>query len=167
MRAFIWLTETVSDWLARLSGVILGLMTVLILVEIFLWNTLETTTLIADEYSAYGLAAIIFLGAGYCLKQRGHIRITLLLGFLPARAAAIITCLSTAVTTVFMGYLWWYLLKMVLSAHRYGSTSGTLTNTPLWIPQAVMLVGAAGFLLQLAGTTAKTFQAINTGKEVV
>jgi TRAP-type C4-dicarboxylate transport system permease small subunit len=44
---------------------------------------LEKTTLIADEYSAYGLAAIIFLGAGYCLKEKGHIRITLVLGFCP------------------------------------------------------------------------------------
>jgi len=58
---------------------LLGLMSVLILVEIFLWNIFEATTLIADEYSAYGLATIIFLGSGYCLKEKGHIRITLVL----------------------------------------------------------------------------------------
>jgi len=147
--------------------VCLGLMTILILVEIFLWNVFTKTTLIADEYCAYGLAAIIFLGAGYCLKEKGHIRITLVLGFLPTRAAAAITCAATALTTGFMGYLWWYLFKMVSAAYRYDSTSGTLTNTRLWIPQAVMLIGAAGFLLQLAGTTLKTYQAISSGEEVV
>jgi len=167
MNAFIRLTESISDWLARISAVILGLMTVLILVEIFLWNTVEKTTLIADEYSAYGLAAIIFLGAGHCLKERGHIRITLVLGFLPDPVSRTITFLATALTTVFMGYLWWYLFKMVSSAYHYGSTSGTLTATPLWIPQGIMLVGAAGFLVQLAGTTAKTFRAIGTGEEAV
>ncbi len=75
--------------------------------------------------------------------------------------------MATGVTTLFMGYLWWYLLKMVRAAIRYNSTSGTLTNTPLWIPQVVMLIGAACFLLQLFATTLKTYEAIETGEEVV
>jgi TRAP-type C4-dicarboxylate transport system permease small subunit len=167
MDVLIRLTERVSDGMARVSAVILGLMTVLILLEIFLWNTVTRTTLIADEYSAYGLAAIIFLGAGHCLKERGHIRITLVLSFLPQRLSRVVTFLATAATTAFMGYLWWYLFLMVRSAYRYGSTSGTLTGTPLWIPQTLMLVGAGGLLLQLAGITLKTLRAIRTGEEAV
>jgi len=167
MNAVIGFVEKVSDWLARCSAVILGLLTVLILVEIFLWNVFEKTTLVADEYSAYGLAAIIFMGAGYCLKEKGHIRITLVLTFLPEKTTRWITFLATVLTTVFAGYLWWYLYKMVNSAYRYESTSGTLTNTPLWIPQTIMLVGAAGFVLQLAATSLRTYQAIKTGEEVV
>ena len=145
----------------------LGLMTILILVEIFLWNTLQKTTLIADEYCAYGLAAIIFLGAGYCLKEKGHIRITLVLGLLPDKMSRIITFLGSGITTIFMGYLWWYLFKMVKATLHYNSTSGTLTNTPLWIPQTVMLIGAAIFFIQVAAITAKTYQAIRTGEEVI
>jgi TRAP-type C4-dicarboxylate transport system permease small subunit len=167
MHRFVGLTEKLSDWMAGVSAVILGLMTILILVEILLWNTLSKTTLIADEYSAYGLAAIIFMGAGYCLKEKGHIRITLILGFLPIRLAAIVTCLASTVTTAFMGYLWWYLFLMVRATIRYHSTSGTLTQTPLWIPQTLMLAGATCFLIQLAGTTVKTFIAIGTKEEVV
>ena len=167
MKFFVHLIDSLSVWMARISGAMLGLMTILILVEIFLWNTLQKTTLIADEYCAYGLAAIIFLGAGYCLKEKGHIRITLVLGFLPDKLSGVVTCVATGVTTVFMGYLWWYLFKMVRSAVRYNSTSGTLTNTPIWIPQTLMLIGAACFLLQLFATTIKTYQAIETGEKVV
>lgn len=153
--------------MAGISAIILGLMTILILVEIFLWNTLQKTTLISDEYSAYGLAAIILLGAGYCLKEKGHIRITLVLGLLPEKLSRTIAFLATVVTTLFMGYLWWYLFKMVSATYRYNSTSGTLTNTPLWIPQAVMLFGALGFFIQFVGTTIRTYQAIETGEEVI
>ena len=167
MKFFVHLIDSLSVWMARISGAMLGLMTILILVEIFLWNTLQKTTLIADEYCAYGLAAIIFLGAGYCLKEKGHIRITLVLGFLSEKLSGVVTCLATGVTTAFMGYLWWYLFKMVRSAVRYNSTSGTLTNTPIWIPQTLMLIGAACFLLQLFATTIKTYQAIETGEKVV
>jgi len=160
-------TEWLSDWMSRISAVMLGLMALLILVEIFLWNVFTKTTLIADEYCAYGLAAIIFLGAGYCLKERGHIRITLVLSFLPERLSRVITFAATVLTTVFMGYLWWYLFRMVRGAFRYESTSGTLTNTPLWIPQTIMLIGAAGFFIQLVGMSLKTYQAISSGEEVV
>lgn len=167
MNKFVGWLDNLSGWMAGISAVILGLMTILILVEIAIWNAFEATTLIADEYSAYGLAAIIFLGAGFCLRDKGHIRITIILGFLPAKMARIITFGATAVTTMFMGYLWWYLYKMMRSAFRYGSTSGTLTGTPIWIPQLIMLIGAAVFLFQLFATTVKTYQAISTGEEIV
>lgn len=167
MDRLVTIIEHLSDWAARFSAVVLGLMSVLILIEIVLWNTVSKTTLIADEYSAYGLALIIFLGSGYCLKDGGHIRITLVLGLLPKGLARIITFIATTVTTIFFGYLWWYLLKMVQGTVRYQTTSGTLTNTPLWIPQTLMLLGAACFLIQLAATSIRTYQAIGSGEEVV
>ena len=167
MTSLIRFIGKLSDLMASLSAIILGLMAALILLEIFLWNTMEKTTLIADEYSAYGLAAIIFLGAGYCLKEKDHIRITLILGLLPARLNRLISFFATMLTTVFMGYLWYYLFLMVRSSIRYHSTSGTLTNTPLWIPQTLMLIGAFCFLLQLVATTLSCFQAITTGEEVL
>ena len=167
MNTIVRIIENLSDWIAKISAVTLGLMTILILVEIFLWNVFEKTTLIADEYCAYGLAAIIFLGAGYCLKEKGHIRITLVLGLLPEKVSRIITFLGSGITTIFMGYLWWYLFKMVKATVHYNSTSGTLTNTPLWIPQTIMLIGAACFFIQVVATTFKTYQAIGTGEEVI
>ncbi len=167
MNIFTRLANTLSGIAASVSAIILGLMTLLILVEITIWNLFEKTTLIADEYAAYGLAAIIFLGAGYCLREKGHIRITLVLGFLPEKLTRIIACLATWTTTGFMGYLWWHLLRIVQSAIRYESTSGTLTNTPLWIPQAVMLTGAAIFFVQLLAISIQTVSAIKTGEEVL
>ncbi len=167
MNKLIKFSDGLSDVMVKVSAVLLGLMTILILVEIFLWNTLQKTTLIADEYSAYGLAAIIFLGAGYCLNEKGHIRITLILEILPKTVSRFIVFIATVITTSFMGYVWWYLFKMVKSTYRYNSTSGTLTNTPIWIPQTIMLIGATCFFIQLVGTVLKTWQAIKTKEEVL
>ena len=61
----------------------------------------------------------------------------------------------------------WYLFKMVKSAIRYESTSGTLTHTPLWIPQAIMLLGAGVFFIQLVAMSIRTCQAIKTREEVL
>ena len=155
MLRLLTIIECLSDILAKLSALVLGLMTLLILVEIFLWNIFTKTTLIADEYSAYGLAALIFLGAGYTLKEKGHIRITLVLSRLPQRLALVVELLAGSTATIFVGYITWQLMRMTLSAWRYGSTSGTLTGTPLWVPQSLIVVGAAVFTLQMAVETMK------------
>jgi len=158
MSRILHFIDTLNDWLARGSAIILGLMTILILVEIGLWNTLKVTTLMADEYSAYGLAAIIFLGAGYTLKEKGHIRITLVLNLLPNRFASLITALATSGTTFFIGYLVWQLYRMTASTHHYGSTSGTLTATPLWIPQTIVVIGAVFFAVQMMAESLRAWQ---------
>ena len=158
MAYILRLIDTANDWLARGSAVILALLTILILVEIGLWNTLKVTTLVADEYSAYGLAAIIFLGAGYTLKEKGHIRITLVLNLLPKRLTALVTALASSGTLFFIGYLTWQLYRMTASAHRYGSTSGTLTATPIWIPQAIVVIGAGFFALQMLAEALRAWQ---------
>ena len=155
MQRLLTKIEHLSDVLAKLSALILGLMTLLILVEIFLWNIFNKTTLIADEYSAYGLAALIFLGAGYTLKEKGHIRITMIINLLPPRLALAVELLAGSTATLLVGYVTWQLMRMTLSAWHYGSTSGTLTGTPLWIPQALIVVGAAVFTLQMAVETVK------------
>lgn len=151
-----------SDWMANLSALALGLMSILVLVEITLWNTLEMTTLIADEYSAYGLAAIVFLGGGYTLKEGGHIKITLVLTLLPARAGTVLELIARTVSTALMGYLLYYLYLMVEATYRYGSTSGTLTATPLWVPQGIMLIGGGAFFLQLLAETLNAVQGVFT-----
>jgi len=154
--------EWINEWTARLSALVLGLMTVLILVEIFLWNVFSKTTLIADEYSAYGLAGLVFLGAGYTLKEKGHIRITLVLNLLPRFLARAIEFLAGVTATIFLGYITFQLYRMAASAFRYGSTSGTLTDTPLWIPQAVVVFGAAVFTLQMGLETLKLLPRIRS-----
>lgn len=149
--------DQINNVLAYLAAFILGASVLLILLEIFLWNVFEVSTIIADEYSAYGLAAIVFLGAGYTLKNNGHIRITLVVNHIPAVMSRFLKRLAVTTSTIFMGYLLYYLYKMIAGTMRYGSTSGTLTETPLWIPQTIMFVGAVALFFQLVALTIRTY----------
>ncbi len=155
MRYIISIIDRLSELLAKLSALILGLMTGLILLEIFLWNIFQKTTLVADEYSAYGLAALIFLGCGYTLKEKGHIRIELVLNLLPRQLAQVLKFVAGCISTLLLGYITWQLGRMTFSAWHYGATSGTLTATPLWIPQSLTVIGAAVFTLQMMVETLK------------
>ena len=154
--------DRLNRGMAFVASVMLGGTVLLILLEIFLWNFFQQTTLVADEYSAYGLAILVFWGAGLTLHEGGHIRIELILSRFPARIARWIEAVATAVATGFMGYLLYYLYRMVASTWRYESTSGTLTNTPLWIPQSIMWLGAFAFFLQLLATTLRSAQKLKS-----
>jgi len=150
--------DRLNDGLAYLAAIILAAIVILILLEIFLWNTFQVSTIIADEYSAYGLAALVFLGAGYTLRNDGHIRITLVVNHVPVATARFLKKLAPTISSIFMGYLLYYLFKMIASTYRYDTTSGTLTDTPIWIPQTVMFVGAVAFFLQLIALTIRAYK---------
>lgn len=150
--------DRLNNGLAYLAAFMLAAIVLLILLEIFLWNVLEVSTIIADEYSAYGLAALVFLGAGYTLRKDGHIRITLIVNHVPEAVSKFLKRLAPTVSTLFMGYLLYYLYRMIAATYRYETTSGTLTETPIWIPQAVMFFGACAFFLQLIAVTIRAYQ---------
>ena len=150
--------DKLNSWMMYAAALILGGTVVLILLEIVLWNLTKTSTLITDEYSAYGLAVMVFWGAGYTLKEDGHIRITLLVNSMPKKVSWFVTVIATLASSAFMGYLLYYLYKMIAGTFRYETTSGTLTNTPIWIPQALMFLGAVAFFLQVIASFSRALQ---------
>ncbi|NQU65306.1 MAG: TRAP transporter small permease [SAR324 cluster bacterium] len=150
--------DRLNDGLAKIAAIVLAAIVVLILLEIFLWNTFQVSTIIADEYSAYGLAALVFLGAGYTLRNDGHIRITLIVNHVPEVFSRFLKRLAPTISSIFMAYLLYYLYKMIAATYRYNTTSGTLTDTPIWIPQVIMFVGAVAFFLQLIALTIRAYQ---------
>jgi len=143
--------ELLSATGAVLSGVTFVLMTLLILAEILLRTFFDKSTLIASEYSGYTLAAMIYLGLGFSFRKGAHIRITFLRERLKGWAlhllevtCAMIGSLLCILSTVF---LW----EMVQTSLQRGTTAYTVAETPLWVPQAIILVGLIILTLQMLG----------------
>ncbi len=141
--------ELLSAAGAALSGVAFTFMTLLILAEILLRTFFDKSTLIASEYSGYTLAAMIYLGLGYSFRQGAHIRITFLRERLKGWtlhlleiACALVGSLLCVLSTVF---LW----EMVQTSFQRGTIAYTVAETPLWMPQAIILVGLVIMTLQI------------------
>ncbi len=141
--------EQLSAAGAALSGVTFALMTLLILSEILLRAFFQKSSLNASEYSGYMLAAMIYLGLGYSFRQGAHIRITFLRERLKGWTLHLleISCASVGallcvLSTVFLG-------EMVFTSFQRGATAYTVAETPLWIPQAIVLVGLVILTLQV------------------
>lgn len=149
--------EKVSRWIAAVAAWIAVAITIgitcLILLEIILRSFFGESTHIAHEYVGYGLGAIVFLGLGHCLSQGGLIRVDILMAKLSSgvrRAFEIAISVATLATMVYLMRFFW---DSVLRHVERGSTSPSVAETPLWIPEAVILAGMAVFTLQVLAYT--------------
>lgn len=141
-RVYTKVAEKLAQGGVIISCVGIALLTTLVLVEVFLRTLFSVSTMISDEMSGYLLAAIVFLSLGYTLSAKGLIRVDILYSRLRGglkRAVNWIICLTA------FGYalvLTFYLSKYAIYSYSKGVASVYFTATPLYIPQAMVAIGA-------------------------
>ncbi len=94
-----------------------------------------------DAYAGYFMAAAGFLALAHTLKRGEHIRVTLLLSALPARARHALELWAHAAAAGLSGLLAFYACRLVWQSRLFNDVSTGNDATPLWIPQLGMALG--------------------------
>lgn len=146
------------DRLSRLDGWLgaacLACLTSLMLAEVFLRAASNVLTFlppgipVAWEWSSYLMAATFTFGAAMTLRAGGHIRVFLLLGNVRPAVRRGLEIGSAAAALAFMGFLAYAMVKFAYGSYQRGQTSIS-SDTPLWVPQAVVAFGMVLLALQL------------------
>ncbi|ACN17721.1 TRAP-type C4-dicarboxylate transport system, small permease component [Desulforapulum autotrophicum HRM2] len=157
MRRTIQFIERLSLWGASLSAVFLSLIVLIIAVEIVLRSVFNTSTLIADEYSAYFFVGVVLLGLGFTLKEGAHIRITLVTSLVGERANQVLNIMSTLAAIAITTFALYHTSIMVFESWQLDMTADTISETPIFLSQMVIPAGLAMFDLQLAANFLKRF----------
>jgi TRAP-type mannitol/chloroaromatic compound transport system permease small subunit len=99
------------------------------------------TTRVTDEISGYLMALAVTWGFAYTLRTGGHVRIDVLLPYLPKRVQRVMDFLAMW-TTGFLACLFaWKVWLLVIDSWQTGIRSSTYLLTPMWIPQGILGVG--------------------------
>jgi TRAP-type mannitol/chloroaromatic compound transport system permease small subunit len=106
------------------------------------------TTRVTDEISGYILALAATWGLAYTLRTDAHVRIDVLLPYLPRRYRAVADFLAVALMGCFAGLVSWKIWALVLDSFESGIRSSTYMLTPQWIPEGIVAIGFS--LLTLA-----------------
>lgn len=138
-----------SDAGATLSALIFCAMVLLILAEVLLRNFMGSSTEVSGEYSGYALAAMIYLGMGFSFREDAHIRITFLRERLGAMSAFVLEIGCLVFVMILSGLSCVFIWDLVLTSKARNLTAYTPAETPLYIPQAIILVGMALLTLQI------------------
>ncbi len=131
--------------LSLLSGVALGAVAVFIVLEIVLRNLFGISLHFLWELGVFVHMSAVFLGLAWTLRTGGHIRVTLLKSVLPRGAE----WLGLGLGFVISLYVSSALVQLCWSYFKSGRTSGSITDTPLVYPSAIIAFGACLLSLQI------------------
>ena len=123
-----------------LAAVFLALICVIVLAQI-VGRLAGVAIPSADEFAGYCLSASSFLALGYALRRDAHIRVTLVLDRLPARARRGAETLCTLAGLILAGYLTYFTGEMIYWSVTFGDLTQGIVPVPLWIPQMGMMIG--------------------------
>lgn len=95
------------------------------------------------EIGGFLLVASACLALAGTLQAGGHVRVTMIAGALPARAARALTLLALALAAGLAIWAGGHAFLQALDSWQFNSLSYGMIRTPLWLPQGVMTLGIA------------------------
>lgn len=95
------------------------------------------------EFSQYAMAALFALASGPAIRTGVHVRITLLGEVLPPRARTALDLLANAIALLIVALIVWAMWTKAATSFDRNILATSVTKTPLWIPQAVVVWGMA------------------------
>ena len=146
------------DKLGRFGGAVaalaLAILTLIILAEIvtrLLSNYIEGMPAgvpMAWEYSSYLMGTAFMAGAAMTLRAGSHIRVNILLTNVPAAGRRLLETLASTIGLGLTSFLAYSLVMFTWGSFVRGQTSIS-SDTPVWIPEAAITVGAILLALQM------------------
>jgi len=107
---------------------------------------------ISDELGGYLLVVIAFVSLPVCQISDSFHHVELVQSRLSPLWRAASRVIFDLLSFAFCALLLWQLARFELTSFRFGDRAPTYLATPLWIPQAAMLLGAAALCLSMLRT---------------
>jgi TRAP-type C4-dicarboxylate transport system permease small subunit len=106
---------------------------------------------VTDEMGEYALALGSSWALAYTLRAGGHVRVDVLLPYVPSWLRGRLDAFAMALMAVFAGTVSVYLWALAGSSRAIGATGHSIIQTPQWVPQAMVAAGYS--LLALVSLT--------------
>jgi len=157
MSRLVRLLEALATLAGWVAGALLVVTTALIFVEIASRVLVGRSTMVAQEYSGYLLAAMIYGAAGYTLAHAEHIRVGVIYERLSPRGRLWLDRFALLVGLFFSSLLVLAFYYLFSDSLRYQSRSFTPARTPMVYPHGTVLVGAVTLWVQFLAMTVKSW----------
>jgi TRAP-type C4-dicarboxylate transport system permease small subunit len=140
------------DWLYLLAGWLAGLFLVVIfalMMALAIGREIDFNIPSGDDFAAWALVAMSFLGLAHTFKRGEMIRVGLLIERLHGPRRRIAELVSLTVAAAFIGYFTWQSGRLAYDSWRFFDMSTGVVSVPLWIPQLGMVLGLGILLIAI------------------
>lgn len=142
------------------------LMMLLVAFEVFMRYVMHQPPMLADEFSAYMLVALSYIGLSYTWRQKGHVRITLLVSRLPPRVASWTRLITLLLVFVFLLGLDQSGYRLIVYSLKMHMRSDTWLAIPLIGPHLTVFIGFILLTLLVVVEIARAIMKIRSGENV-
>jgi TRAP-type C4-dicarboxylate transport system permease small subunit len=157
------LKESIVERACRLACfAALVVMLVVIGVDILTRGLFNFSFEISDELGGYMLVVISFVSLSICQINNSFHHVELVQSRLSPFGRAISRVIFDLLSLAFCALLLWQLVRFEITSYRFGDHAPTYLATPLWIPQAVMALGAAALCFSVLRTLAANVAGLRT-----
>ncbi len=136
--------RTLLDGLYLFAGYLAGVFLItifLLMMTLSLGREFGINIPAGDDYAAWSMAAMAFLGLAHTFRSGELIRIGLVLERLPGGARRGVEILCLLVGTAVIGFFAWYAVHMTYDSWRFNDMSQGAVAVPLWFPQLGYSIG--------------------------
>ena len=140
-----------------LAGAIIGILVVLVLAEVLSRKFFSLSLDWAWEWASYLTAGAFLLSAGHTLRVGQHVRVRLILDWLPAPLSRLVDMCAVAVSLALALYLTWAIGHLTWASHVDDTRSFLPSNSLFWPFQALVTVGSLLFSAQLFAFLVRQF----------
>ena len=149
------LPESIVERICKLACVAaLVVMLVIVATDILTRALFNFSFEISDELGGYLLVVLAFVSLPVCQASDSFHRVELVQSRLSPFGRAVSHVVFDLLSLAFCVLLLWQLVRFELTSFRFADRAPTYLATPLWIPQAAMLLGAAAACFTMLRTLA-------------
>ncbi|NMG65231.1 TRAP transporter small permease subunit [Azoarcus indigens] len=157
------MARTMSRLAVWVGGALTLASVFLIAVDVLARRFLGVTTGGADELSSYAFAISTTWALAFTALERANVRVDVIYQHLPVRLCAVLDWLALVSLGVFSVYLSYYAYDVAVTSWDGKAAANTPLATPLWIPQALWVLGLVWFSMVLALMLVRASVALVTG----
>lgn len=118
-----------------------------------------------EETARYAFIYLVWIGAAAAVRERAHIRIDVLMHYLPPRGVALLYLLGDVLTGVLACFAIYWSLDPVLISIKFGNVTDGLRIVRAWFLVAVPL-GFSLVMLRLVQSILRDLKNLWAGREV-
>lgn len=138
---------------------------VTIAMEVIRRFTLSYSSIWGEEIARYAFIYLAWIGASAAVRERAHIRIDVLLHYLPSRGKAVIYLLGDFATLILAVIAVYWSLETVMTSLKFGSVTHGLRISQAWFLAAVPL-GFSMMLFRLVQSIRRDLIDLRQGRDV-
>ena len=141
LRQLLAQLDRVTMVMAYVAGALFIALSFYLTIDVIGRKFFHLSTAVSDEYGGYALAVGGMWALAHTLRSGGHVRIDVLLPYLPRTARSVLDYAALACMVLFASLIAVYAWRLAIDSFTGDARAMSFLRTPLFVPQGLMALG--------------------------